>query len=205
MKSHTALPSVLKRIPLGRLSSLPACEERGLRPLTIELLTKSQTKNLIREELSRLNRLLLEDAYPVGLWRLTNTVEIEPSGKQTASEQLALSYFHQAQRKLDQALTNATNATRLAPNLSYAWARRAELELANGQVDYANRDSEKAVSFGRSNVHAYVVRGFVLADKGHIDAALTNFDKAIQLNYRVGDAWVTPLFPTPATHFIKST
>jgi Flp pilus assembly protein TadD len=90
----------------------------------------------------------------------------------SASAQLARSYALQAQRELPRALDAAVRATELAPEHPFAWARRAELELALGRVKRGRESIREALARADGLPRARALLGFSdLLDGRVADAA----------------------------------
>jgi len=108
----------------------------------------------------------------------------------TTSELLALSYACQSTNGLREALHAARSATRLAPAFGFAWARRSELEFSLG-LSRAARDSvAMALMSSPSNAQAHCVQGFLLAADYRLTEALSAFDRALDIEPALGNAWL---------------
>ncbi len=108
----------------------------------------------------------------------------------SASVSLAASYLHQSRRDLPVALRAAREAVNLAPHFGFAWARVAELEFSFGHRDDTREAIDRTLQLSPRHAPAHVVRGFVLADSGNLAGATAAFDKALQIDAALGNAWL---------------
>ena len=121
---------------------------------------------------------------------LHTTKVFEPSDAATASEALALSYRYQAVHNLESALAAARECVHRSTNFGFGWARVAELEFSFGHISAARKAVERSVKLSFHNAHAHTVNGFLLAAENHIQAAMDEFEIAIELDASLGDAWL---------------
>ena len=103
---------------------------------------------------------------------------------------LAESYYLQSRSKLDEALTAAREAVRLAPNFAFGWARVAELEFGFGRIHTAREAVEKSLQLAPRNAGALSLRGFLLAARNKTTEALAAFDQALAVDSKLGPAWL---------------
>jgi tetratricopeptide (TPR) repeat protein len=96
-----------------------------------------------------------------------------------AAGHLALSYALQARREVAQALDAARDATRLAPDHPFAWARQAELELSLAQIDRGRASAGEALARAAALPRAQALLGFAQLLDGETTAALATFAAAI--------------------------
>ncbi len=96
----------------------------------------------------------------------------------SAAGQLALSYATQARRDVPQALEAAREATRLAPDNPFAWARRAELELSLAQIANGRTSAERALGLAAAVPRARALLGFAQLLEGDAAIALDSFATA---------------------------
>ena len=122
----------------------------------------------------------------------TNTIapRITTTDVSTASEQLALSYAHQATNNLEAALRAARVATERAPEFGFAWARVAELEFSFGHTPAASVAADKALALSPRHGQAHALRGFLLAARNQTSEALRAFDDAIALDSALANGWL---------------
>src|ERR1051326_2060873 len=108
----------------------------------------------------------------------------------TASEWLAESYYLQSHAKLDDALQAARKAAAKSPVFGFASVRVAELEFSFARVSAA----ESALNIGLKNsprhAQGLALRGFIAAAQDHPQEALQWFDKAIDADGALGNAWL---------------
>src|SRR5262249_37670787 len=108
----------------------------------------------------------------------------------TASELLGCSYAHQATNNLKAALAAARSAVERPPQFGFGWARVAELEFSFARVRAARAAVRKALSLTPRNAQAHALNGFLLAAENKLAAAIDSFDRAIEIDPAVGNAWL---------------
>jgi len=112
----------------------------------------------------------------------------------TASEWLAESYYRQSQYQNEEALEGALEAAyaavRKAPNFGFGWERVAELEFSFGRTEKALSALQKSLVLSPRNAQAVSLKGFLEAAQNRIGAAIGQFDKAIELDSGLGNAWL---------------
>lgn len=108
----------------------------------------------------------------------------------TATEWLARSWYLQSRRNLPGALEAARAAARLAPDFGFALARVAELEFSFGRADAAADALEKALAATPENAQAVALRGYVNAANYKFADARADFERAIELDPALGNAWL---------------
>ncbi len=104
--------------------------------------------------------------------------EAEPN---SASVKIALSYAHQANFNLTEALATVQKAVGLDPQNSLAWARLAELWMAEGDLDQALEAAKQAVVLNPRESRAQTVLGFSFLTQIKTSDAKAAFEKAITL------------------------
>jgi len=108
----------------------------------------------------------------------------------TASEWLALSYWHQSHNELEPAREAARAVVRLRPGFGFGWARLAELEFSFGDLKATRHALDRAATLSPRNAQAAALSGFILAAEGKPDEAIQRFDEAIALDGALGNAWL---------------
>jgi outer membrane receptor protein involved in Fe transport/Flp pilus assembly protein TadD len=108
----------------------------------------------------------------------------------SASEQVALSYYYQSHFELARALAAARSAVERAPRFGFAWERVAELEFSYGRTAEADRALNRSLELAPRNAQAHALKGFVLAAQNRIAAAIDEFERAIELDGGLGNAWL---------------
>ncbi len=108
----------------------------------------------------------------------------------TSSEWMAESYYQQSRSNLEAALQAARKATELSPEFGFAWARVAELEFSFGRTPRAFKVLERGLELAPHNAQAHALQGFLLAAENRMGAARRSFDKAIDLDGALGNAWL---------------
>jgi Tfp pilus assembly protein PilF len=132
------------------------------------------------------------------LRKLISAVKLQPvpasAAPSTASEWLAESYYLQSRtelaKALDRALEAARQAVKQSPDFAFGWARVAELEFSFGRTADALVALDKALALGPRNAQAVALKGFLLSAQNRIAAALAQFDRAIELDGALGNAWL---------------
>lgn len=100
----------------------------------------------------------------------------------SVSIKIALSYAHQANFRLEEALAAVQQAVKLDPEASLAWARLAELWMGQGYLDNALEAANKAAALNPKEVRIQTVLGFAYLTEIKISSAKEAFVKAIELN-----------------------
>ncbi len=108
----------------------------------------------------------------------------------TSSGWLARSYYLQSRSQLPDALAAAKHATALAPDFGFAWARVAELEFGFENTHAAKAALHRADELCPHNAQAVAVAGFISLAENHPRAALEHFDRALQLDGALPNAWL---------------
>ncbi len=108
----------------------------------------------------------------------------------TSSEWLARSYYLQSRSQLPEALAAAKRATELAPDFGFAWARVAELEFGFGNRHAAKAALRRADELCPHNAQAAALAGFIFLAENHLRAALEHFNRALQLDGALPNAWL---------------
>ncbi len=103
------------------------------------------------------------------------------SAPNLASPRIALSYAHQANFNLPEALEALEAATRLDPESALAWARLAEISMSVGDLDSALSAAKQAVAINPNESRGETILGFAYLTQIRIDEAKQAFLKAIQL------------------------
>jgi Tfp pilus assembly protein PilF len=111
----------------------------------------------------------------------------EPS---TASEWLALSYYHQSQSDLELAREAARRSTALAPRFGATWIRLAELEFSFDARKEAQRVLSKGLLLSPEQAQGQSLLGFIALESNHNQSALESFEHAIELDGDLGSAWL---------------
>ncbi|MCI0536986.1 MAG: hypothetical protein L0Z50_17360 [Verrucomicrobiales bacterium] len=116
---------------------------------------------------------------------------------QLSTEWLARSYYLQSSvhdpRNIEAALAAARRALTVssaAPHFAYAWAQVAALEFSRGQVQLAQAAVAQALRLAPSNAAPYALQGFLLAAQERRADALASLQQALELNTKLGDAWL---------------
>ena len=113
---------------------------------------------------------------------------------QLTTEYLADSYYEQSRgdRKtsLTLALQSAKQAAAKSPQFGFAWERVAELEFSFGHTGAAKEALDKSLALAPRNAQALALQGFLLTADGHTRDAISAFDRALQLDAALGNAWL---------------
>jgi len=108
----------------------------------------------------------------------------------SSGEWMAHSYYLQSKGQLESALAAAKQATIISPDFGYAWVRVAELEFSFGRTARALEALERGLELTPSNAQGHALRGFLLSAGNRIDEARKAFNRAIQLDGALGNAWL---------------
>jgi len=141
---------------------------------------------------SRLARLV------TALRQLISAVRRQPSRSvldpELATEFLAASYGEQSHAvrgtSLERALTLARRAADVSPRFGFAWARVAELEFSFGHTANALDALDKSLALMPRNAQALALKGFLLAARNHTREAVTWFNRALEKDSALGNAWL---------------
>lgn len=111
-----------------------------------------------------------------------------------ASERLAASYYEQSRnvrhRSLESALKLARQAVAQSPDFAFGWERVAELEFSFGNISPASDALEKTLALAPRNAQALALQGFLLSAKGQTTDAITAFNRALEIDAALGNAWL---------------
>lgn len=108
----------------------------------------------------------------------------------TASGWLARSYYLQSRSDLPGALEAARNAAAAGAEFGFAFVRVAELEFGFGRLAAARTALSRGLELSPRNPQALALEGFFLSALNRFDEALTRFDKAIEIDGALGNAWL---------------
>ncbi|HEY3760270.1 MAG TPA: FecR domain-containing protein [Verrucomicrobiae bacterium] len=184
------LPGALREYPAGRQPDSPAEKiyyanlllSAGLVDQCEAQLPSTSTG---ADNLSRLADATRELIAAVKFkeWRRTG-------GPQLATEWLAESYYLQSRSQLPQALDAAQKAAAIAPDSGFAWERVAELEFSFGHTARASEALNKSVALSPRNAQALALTGFLFSADNKMTDARSAFDRAIQLDGALANAWL---------------
>jgi len=113
-----------------------------------------------------------------------------PTPRVLATEWLAGSYQAQSRRNLPAALAMARRAAAKSPGFGFAQERLAEMEFSFGDTEAAMAALKKALAVSPRNAQALALKGFLIAAKNKMDQAGLYFDKAIQADGSLANAWL---------------
>ena len=119
-----------------------------------------------------------------------STLQSEWPEPRSASDWLAESYYHQSRHQLESARLAARAAVTNAPSFGFAWARLAEMEFSFGRKEETAKAIARALVLSPRNAQALALQGFILAAQGQTRAALSQFDRAIEADAALGNAWL---------------
>ena len=103
---------------------------------------------------------------------------------------LARSYYLQSRSQLPAALDAALQATKLAPDFGFAWARVAELEFGFEHRRAARNALDRAHKLSPLNAQAVALEGFIALAANHPPAAHEWFGRALTLDGSLPSAWL---------------
>lgn len=108
----------------------------------------------------------------------------------SSSAWLAHSYWLQSRSDLAGARAAAQRALQLKPDFAFAWTRLAELEFSFANRASARRALAKAEVLAPRDARSHALRGFVLLADRQVLAAQQAFDRAVDLDEAMADAWL---------------
>lgn len=184
------LPGALREYPAGRAPDSPAEKiYYGNLLLAVGLVDQCEAQLppavTDPDNLSRLADATRELIAAVKFkeWRRTGAPQL-------ATEWLAESYYLQSRSQLPQALEAAQKAAGIAPGSGFAWERVAELEFSFGHTTRASEALNKSVALSPRNAQALALAGFLFSADNKTTEALSAFDRAIQLDGALANAWL---------------
>jgi Flp pilus assembly protein TadD len=143
---------------------------------------------------SRLQELPAQSDVGAALREIVATVKGQTPGTlatpTTASGWMARSYTRQSQSKLEEALSAAREAAKLAPDFGGAWIRVAELENAFGRTSAALTALAKGLELSPRHGQGLTLKGFLLNAQNRPQEAMVWFDQAIAVDGALGNAWL---------------
>jgi tetratricopeptide (TPR) repeat protein len=104
------------------------------------------------------------------------------SDRRRAAPHVALSYAHQAMRRVDHALASSSEAVRMEPENGLAWARQAEMLLAAGKRKEAVEAARRAASLRPDLGRTHSVLGFSHLAVFDPESARQSFEQAAALD-----------------------
>lgn len=113
-----------------------------------------------------------------------------PETPQNSTAWLARSYLLQSLGDLAGAREAARRSTEIDAEFSFAWGRLAELEFSFGRIGPARTAIQKALAFAPENAQAIALNGFLLAAHSNSKAATVQFERALQIDPALGNAWL---------------
>lgn len=120
----------------------------------------------------------------------TTSFSAGASPSESSTLALAISFAHQATNNLPAALASARSAVARSPEFGFGWARVAELEFGFGRTRAAHEAVDRALVLSPDNAQAQTVRGFLLAAEYRLSDAITAFDRALEIDPALGNAWL---------------
>jgi len=107
-----------------------------------------------------------------------------------ATAWLAEAYRAQSQLNLEAARNAARRATEIAPGFGSAWAKVAELEFSFGRTRAALIALEERLRLAPRNAESLALKGFLLAARSRTSEALEFFNRAIDVDGALANAWL---------------
>ena len=99
-------------------------------------------------------------------------------------------YAYNAKRQFADAIADQTEAIRLNPQLSYAFAARGYAYLERRELDKAFADLTESIRLDPNSDSAYYNRGLLLTRRGEFSNALIDFDEAVRCSPERADRFV---------------
>src|SRR5207249_4819849 len=113
---------------------------------------------------------------------------------QLSTEFLAASYYEQSRAVREESLKGALNLARQAatrsPQFGFAWARVAELEFSFGQNARALEALKRSIELSPRNAQALALKAFLLAAQNKTREAIDEFNRAMEVDSALGNAWL---------------
>jgi tetratricopeptide (TPR) repeat protein len=100
-------------------------------------------------------------------------------------------YAYNSKRQFADAIADHTEAIRLNPQLSYAFAARGYAYLERGELEKAFDDLSESIRLDPNSDSAYYNRGLVLKRRGEFPDALMDFDEAVRCSPERADRLVS--------------
>lgn len=108
----------------------------------------------------------------------------------TATEHLADSHYLQSRGDLTGAREAAQQAVASEPGFAFALSRLAELEFGFAEVAKASRSVQRSLELAKRYPAAWSIRGFLHSAQNRMALAQEAFERAIQLDSGLGQAWL---------------
>jgi len=190
---------------LGALAAYPAGRAPGsdmervyLAALRLSVGEVASTEKLFNElespgpNATRAHRLVNALRLMVDVVNQRPVSKAPPSDFQSplATELLAESYLRQSKHQLEEALQLARQSVGVSPDFAFGWARVADLEFSFGRIRAASTALDKSLSLAPRNAQAVALRGFLELAMNRFEDALDSFDRAIELDGGLGNAWL---------------
>ncbi len=205
-QTRTALAEVLARYRrgdlLGSLAAYPVARQPVDESERVFLAALVLAVGNV-EEAERLLKDLPDDPVlrriRIALQHLMAAAQLKPcpepdlgGGESTmlATEWMAVSYCRQAGKDLNGALAAARKAVERQPQFGFAWARVAELEFSFGRIRAAQTALNRALELAPDHAPAAAMMGFFLAARYKPSEAEAAFERALQLDSGLGNAWL---------------
>jgi tetratricopeptide (TPR) repeat protein len=103
---------------------------------------------------------------------------------------MARSYSLQSGSNLQGALDAARAAANKSPGFGFASTRVAELEFSFGRAEAAEQALDQALAASPRNAQGQALKGFLLGARGRLVDAQSQFDRAIEIDPALGNAWL---------------
>ncbi|MDX6611453.1 MAG: polyhydroxybutyrate depolymerase [Blastocatellia bacterium] len=136
-----------------------------------------------------------QNEYAAALADLTRSLELSPSD--AAYNNRGSIYF--SQNKVEEAIADFTASIKLKPSAE-GFANRGNAYQRNQREALALADYEQAIKLNPNFGRAYVLRGWLLLQRGQAEAAQKDFDKGFQLDpslHTEFDPLIKQLRPSP--------
>jgi len=144
------------------------------------------------EEAGRIGQLV--DALRTLIAAVTGSASPKMDPATLSTQWLATSYWEQMRHSDDQALRRARQAAResarLAPEFGFASARVAELEFSFGRTRTAEAHLASALEASPHHAPGLALKGFLLAAEFRVREATNWFQRAIDVDPGLGNAWL---------------
>jgi tetratricopeptide (TPR) repeat protein len=128
--------------------------------------------------------------YDVAIAKYSAALQKPVWNQQKALLHTSRGHAYNSKRQFADAIADHTEAIRLNPLLSYAFAARGYSYLELGELDKAFVDLRESIRLDPNSDSAYYNRGLLLTRKGEFSDALMDFDEAVRCSPERADRLV---------------
>lgn len=136
--------------------------------------------------------LIIATAHRIPMWKNTGTILTDLTEKEP-SYPIAyynLGFYYAENNQKDRALRNYTRALKLAPHFTQALNNRAAIYMISGQYQKAKPDIQRFIELlPHADPTKYQNLGQIYREEGDYDKALEYYQKAVEMNPQIHNAW----------------